>query len=69
MTCLCSSEKDCGHVIFYADNESKISGKIRVEKHVTVQERMDKTLKTIVVEAVDAWKKGFIISAYPCESA
>ena len=25
-------KKDCGHVIFYADNESKISGKIRVEK-------------------------------------
>lgn len=36
-------------------------GKFVWKKHVTVQERMGKTLKIIAMEAVDAWKKGFII--------
>ena len=54
---------------FTRTTSQRFQGKFVWKKHVTVQERMDKTLKTIVVEAVDAWKKGLSFSAYPCESA
>lgn len=42
---------------FMRTTSQRFQGKFVWKKHVTVQERMDKTLKIIAMEAVDAWKK------------